>query len=271
MSVLKSIKNGSRRNIFGRNKFKNSHTRSKKKSKKSNKIKQIKRTIRKKNKLIGSGFLDSFNSKKKKYTIKFGEDYNENNDEDITELYMIGDNIDENNPHLTLPDGKYYGDIEDNKRNGQGVMKYRDGDEYTGHWKDDKRNGMGIMKWTYIGDNSNHGNPIPIIYVGEFKDDNFNGHGKLKYNNGFTYIGEWKNGMKNGYGLAYDKKQHFIGDWNNDIFLNGIIYNRIGGWMGDPNQYYIDADKVINGEFIKSPFDFNTNRVLNKTHMDYYL
>ena len=32
------------------------------------------------------------------------------------------------------------------KRNGKGLLKFKNGDHYDGEWKDDKRNGKGITK-----------------------------------------------------------------------------------------------------------------------------
>ena len=257
-----AIINGSRSNTFGGSKVK--------KSKKSKKSKKIKRTIKKKLIGGGSGFSSISNYKTKKYIIKFGEEYNENEDEDITKLYMISENIHEDKePQLILHDGKYYGDIKDNQRNGEGVMKYTGEDEYIGNWENDLRNGMGIMKWRYTNDNSNQGKPNPIIYVGEFEDDASNGHGKLKYDNGFTYIGKWKNGMRNGYGLVYNNKKHFIGNWEDNRFLNGTIYTRTPGFMDNPNNYYIVAEKFKDGE-IKDAI-LETNMVYDKKTMEYYL
>ena len=44
-------------------------------------------------------------------------------------------------------DAQYTGDWRNNKKNGRGVMRYRDGGEYEGYWQDDKRHGQGKMKW----------------------------------------------------------------------------------------------------------------------------
>jgi hypothetical protein len=148
-------------------------------------------------------------------------------------------------------------------------MKYTGEDEYIGNWENNLRNGMGIMKWRFSNENSNQGRFNPIIYVGEFEDDDFNGHGKLKYNNGFTYIGKWKDGMRNGYGLIYNNKKHFIGNWKNNTFLNGTIYTRTPGFMDEPNNYYIVAEKFKNGEIIDAILE--TNMVYDKKTMEYYL
>jgi hypothetical protein len=190
-------------------------------------------------------------------------------DEEITNLNMIADNdnIDMDKPQLILPDGKYYGDIENNERNGQGVMKYTNGDEYIGNWENNERNGMGIMKWAVRVNNIRNTDPFdsePKIYVGEFKNDEFNGHGKLKYNNSFTYIGKWKDGMRNGYGLYYISNLHHIGDWENNKFKNGTIYRRKSGFMDDPNRYYNEVEYYYKGK-IKSSLP-NTYK-----SMDYYL
>jgi hypothetical protein len=86
-----AIKTGSRRNTFGGSKVKKSYKRTTNKSNKSNKSKR-KRSI-KKNKLIGGGSgFSSFSNpngyEPKKYVIEFGKEYNENEDEEITKLYI---------------------------------------------------------------------------------------------------------------------------------------------------------------------------------------
>jgi len=56
-------------------------------------------------------------------------------------------------------DGKYVGEIENRKPNGQGTHLSPDGKKYEGEWKDDKKHGQGTE--TY---------PNGSKYVGEFKN-----------------------------------------------------------------------------------------------------
>ena len=52
----------------------------------------------------------------------------------------------------------------------------------------------------------------------ELKCMNFEGYNKYEYFDGSNYIGEWKNGKRNGKGKLYDKNGHLLydGDWIND-------------------------------------------------------
>ncbi len=240
-----------------------------------NKSKKIKHTRRKRlHKLVGKGSVNSFfNLDKKKYKINFGQDYNENEDEELTKLYMISENIEDiNKPDLILFDGKYYGEVKDNKRNGEGVMKYTDGNEYIGHWENNKKNGFGAMFW---GENENYipnNNPFitePKIYIGEFNDNQITGKGKLKYMNGFTYIGDFKNGFKNGYGLYYNKKIHFIGDFIDNDFKKGFIYKREVEEMHGEPFYFTSAMYLQNGDVRDAILE--SNMVWNLDTMVYYI
>jgi hypothetical protein len=72
-----------------------------------------------------------------------------------------------NSPTYFLPSGdemkepgKYVGQIENGKPNGQGTLTWKN-NEYVGEWKDGKRNGQGIYTW---GKNK---------YVGELKDGKY--------------------------------------------------------------------------------------------------
>ena len=93
------------------------------------------------------------------------------------ELYKTGDE---------KKDGKYEGEIENGKPNGQGTFTYGirkwEGDKHEGEWKDGYRNGQGTSTFS---DGSK--------YVGEFKD------GKLLnvtgYDKNGTILMKWVNGV----------------------------------------------------------------------------
>ena len=67
--------------------------------------------------------------------------------------------------------GKYHGELKDDKRNGQGTLTYDDGKViYKGQWKNNKRHGQGTM--TYADGST---------YVGKWKDDMIDGDCKIYY------------------------------------------------------------------------------------------
>lgn len=218
-------------------------------------------------------FQDFMFSNKKKYKIHFGKDYDENEDEDFTKLYMIDEYIEDiHKPDLILFDGKYYGEMKNNERHGQGVMKYTDGYEYIGRWENDRKNGFGIMNF---GETSHYSIDDafitePKIYIGEFKEDGITGKGKLKYTNGFTYIGNFVNGRKNGYGLYYNKNIHYIGNWDNDDFKHGFIYKRELGVASNGISVYFTVAKILQNRKIRyAPIE--TYFVFSSDEMEYYI
>ena len=73
----------------------------------------------------------------------------------------------------------------------QNVQKivYSDKSDYEGQLNQNKREGVGILEFTN-GD----------IYLGEWKDDLFNGKGTYVFGYGDRYEGEVKGGRKEGYG-----------------------------------------------------------------------
>ena len=74
------------------------------------------------------------------------------------------------------------GEWKDGERNGQGIIKYRVGEQWQGEWKDDEYYGQG----TYTHSNG-------IKYVGEWKDGTFIGKIESEGNADFwgSYNGKW--------------------------------------------------------------------------------
>ena len=70
-------------------------------------------------------------------------------------------------------------------------------------------------------------------YKGDKKDEEFEGKGEMEYFNG-KYIGEWKNGLREGFGIYINNNgDKYIGNWKNNleegdgryIYKNGDIYD----------------------------------------------
>jgi hypothetical protein len=128
---------------------------------------------------------------------------------------------------------------------------------------------MGIITWAHDTNYVPNRNPFitpPKIYIGEFYNDLVTGKGKLKYMNGFTYIGHFENGMKNGYGLYFNRKFHFIGDWQNNDFKKGFIYKRVQSLTehGIPTYFtqafYLD-NRGIHTASLETHFVFDLDRI----------
>jgi len=77
-------------------------------------------------------------------------------------------------------EGKYVGEIENGKPNGQGTFTFPDGEYYVGSWKDGKKHGQGI--YNYINGTKK---------VGEWKE---NGEWNVIFNNRGWIVHKWVNG-----------------------------------------------------------------------------
>ena len=112
------------------------------------------------------------------------------------------------------------------KRNGFGIMKYKNGDTIIGEWINDKLNGYGkILK--------NNGK----CYLGEFTDGELNGFGIKKERHIYRYVGEWKKNKRQGYGSNYYKNlKEYHGQFYNGLregygtLLSANAYKYEGHW-----------------------------------------
>ena len=81
-------------------------------------------------------------------------------------------------------------------------------------------------------------------YVGEFKDGKKNGQGTFYYTDGSVYVGELKDGKRNGQGTltfsdgsTFSDGKKYEGEWKDGNPWNGILYDKKG------NILY----KIVNG------------------------
>jgi hypothetical protein len=146
--------------------------------------------------------------------------------------------------------GEYEGELMNkNKKNGNGILIYLDGDKYIGEFKNDKAHGNG----TYYFASGNK-------YVGEFKNNLLNGNGTFYYVTGNKYIGKWKNSKQNGNGtLYYPNGNKYVGEFKDNKFNgNGTLYfssgNKYVGEFkdgkpdGNGTLFYTNGDKYF-GDF----------------------
>ena len=152
-----------------------------------------------------------------------------------------------------LENGKYEGQMKNNKLEGKGKYYYNNGSIYEGEWKNDKKEGKGIFIF-----------PNGDRYEGDFKDDNFDGKGVFLINVSSMkpdkYEGEFKNGQKNGKGIHYYKNGNkYEGEYkNNQKEGKGVFYfidgNRYDGEFKDGKAngkgiYYFNDGNIYNGEW----------------------
>ena len=129
-------------------------------------------------------------------------------------------------------EGNYEGEINDGKREGKGIMIYKNGDKYEGNFKNDKIEGKGIYYF-------NSGNR----YEGESKNGIKEGKGIMYFANGNKYEGDWKNDKRKGKGIFYyNNGDRYEGDFiDNKFDGNGIYFYKNGNRdMGD----YSKGEKI---------------------------
>lgn len=102
----------------------------------------------------------------------------------------------------------YFGEIQNNKANGEGMGYYRSGNVYIGTWKNNLREGKSGTYYFLNGDR----------YEGNYLKDRREGTGTYYWASGDRYEGEWLNDKRNGYGVLYgsDSKVKMKGTWKND-------------------------------------------------------
>lgn len=106
--------------------------------------------------------------------------------------------------------------------NGNGITGYGklycNGSSYNGMIKESKMDGNGLIIYS--------GNTQILSYSGEFRDNLYNGSGIIKYLNGDTFIGQFKDGKKNGLGKLYNPNGIVImeTEWRDDIIWGKTEY-----------------------------------------------
>jgi hypothetical protein len=110
--------------------------------------------------------------------------------------------------------------------NGEGTMKFDNGDSYTGTFKDEKKIGYGIYTFSngerYEGEfqaDFPNGKGTAFLANGNVFSGNFinnvpDGKGKMIFNNGNIYDGEWRRGVREGKGtMSYIDGSIYTGEW----------------------------------------------------------
>ena len=131
---------------------------------------------------------------------------------------------------------KYEGDFKNNKHEGFGKLKQLDGETFVGEWKDGKINGNGVRSHCN-GDR----------YVGSYVNNMRNGHGIYTFSNGDSYEGNWINGKATGKGIFKFKN----GDIYEGEFKDNIIMGQ-GNFKTKNGDIYLGMFKngLINGKGI---------------------
>lgn len=131
---------------------------------------------------------------------------------------------------------KYIGGYLDNKRHGQGKYISKDGVIFQGIYAQGRRSGRGVVTFpngdatesVFVDDKAT--NPVSVrfasgdAYVGDvnLETTTYEGRGTYTNKNGSRFVGEYKNGKKNGFGTLYraDGQIDESGIWRNGEFVS---------------------------------------------------
>ena len=106
-----------------------------------------------------------------------------------------------------------------------------DDSSYIGQWKNGRRDGLGVLCWKDVSK-----------YIGEFIEDKVTGFGKLIREEGDTYVGQWNNFQAQGVGkYTSNREATYQGYWNQDK-QNGFgmeLWPRGSTYTGE----YVDGNK----------------------------
>jgi len=96
---------------------------------------------------------------------------------------------------------RYEGNFLKSKLHGKGTLYWRNGDIYEGSFVNDLIDGFGVFTFSK---KNVYGNKK---YSGYFKDNQMNGNGTMISNDGYKYVGMFKNNFRHGFGILYYPEQ----------------------------------------------------------------
>jgi hypothetical protein len=111
-----------------------------------------------------------------------------------------------------------------------GIYTYGDGNVYSGEFRHGDRDGFGVLEIKFIGQSSDTmiGWDGPAIYVGSFKNGRLNGYGLVIAKSGAAYAGTFKDNIAQSDLTQKQCSGKVTADWTNCIgtyrFPNGNVY-----------------------------------------------
>ena len=121
--------------------------------------------------------------------------------------------------NFQLHDSFYFGEKENETREGYGSIIFPSGNMYKGLWKNDMMDGYGKYIELNVG-----------IFEGTFSKNKKHGSGCFYYFDKSFYNGCYVNDCKDGYGVYFKNNYlHYSGNWKKDMFHGvGKLYNNNG-------------------------------------------
>ena len=159
------------------------------------------------------------------------------------------------------------GEFKNNKLHGFGVWEFPDAFKHKGQWKNGKLDGFGKKVTKNISLNKKW------EYIGDFKAGLKHGFGKEFVSNSYEYIGDFKDDKKNGFGTyKFIEGGTYVGAFEDDAFNGkGTLFYHNGhkyvgffrnGKKNGYGEYYYNSDKSIirtdwiNGKPVYGRFSF---------------
>ena len=149
---------------------------------------------------------------------------------------------------LTWQSGNIYkGDFSNGKIDGNGYMIwYNENKKYSGHWNKNVQSGYGVQIWY---ETKGEHKFLFNRYIGEWKNGKRNGYGTFYYSNGAKYEGTWKNDNKEGFGIfTFNDGTKFIGLFKEDHFCgneqNQISESIVLKYLNDYKEKISKSEKV---------------------------
>jgi len=171
-------------------------------------------------------------------------------------------------------DSIYIGNYVNKKRSGKGKLILADQSYYEGNFKNGEFDGIGfyrtknyIYKGQFISGKKHGKGKLEIfstktIYEGEFKNDMKDGYGIEKYNDGSIYKGNYAQDLKEGFGELLLKKEKNISEYKGE-FKNGKIWGK--------GKFKFDEKKIYDGEWINNEISgFGILTENNIKHIGYF-
>lgn len=116
---------------------------------------------------------------------------------------------------------QYKGEFYKGKMHGRGEHRTNKNVQYVGDFRDDFKDGQGLEIHLKKRKNPQPGEPSYIEksrYDGQFKGGDRHGKGEERTAN-YTYVGEWRGGVKCGYGeIEYKNGDSYKGEWEANEF-----------------------------------------------------
>ena len=159
---------------------------------------------------------------------------------------------------LTYKTGaKYQGEFVNSKRHGQGITTQLNGNSFEGGYLNNMRHGKGTLKWisgAQIETEWENGQRIFLLkdsysWTGEWKNYIPDGYGLYTEVNGSTFTGTFQNGIKTGLGTSNDHYgNYYVGHWERNAENGNGLFIKSNGDKFDGS---FKDGKLIKGESIK--------------------